>query len=88
MIWGAGAKGATFVNTTDPERQHIRCVVDVNPSKAGNFIAGTGHEVVSPESLPDRPLEILVANENYLDEIKASTRDKPYSYFALGEGLS
>jgi SAM-dependent methyltransferase len=87
IIWGAGAKGATFVNTTDPHRDHIRCVVDVNPNKAGNFIAGSGHEIIAPGSLPDRPLEILVANENYLEEIRAANRGRPYRYYALGEGL-
>lgn len=88
VIWGAGAKGATFVNTTDIGRKHIRCVVDVNPNKAGNFIAGSGHEIVSPDSLPDEPLEILVMNENYLDEIKALNIGKPYRYHALGEDLA
>ena len=87
VVWGAGAKGATFVNTTDGGRKHINCVVDVNPKKAGNFIAGSGHQIVSPDFLPDRPLEILVMNENYLEEIKALNRGKPYRYYVLGENL-
>jgi SAM-dependent methyltransferase len=85
IVWGAGAKGATFVNTTDAGRQHIRCVVDVNPNKAGNFVAGSGHEIVSPDALPDEALEILVMNENYLEEIKALNSGMPYRYHALGE---
>ena len=88
VVWGAGAKGATFVNITDAGREHIRCVVDVNPNKAGNFIAGSGHQIVSPDDLPNQPLEILVMNENYLEEIRASNRGRPYRYCALGEGLA
>jgi hypothetical protein len=26
-------------------------------------------------------------NENYLEEIRASNRGRPYRYYALGEGL-
>ena len=87
VVWGAGAKGSTFVNTTDPQREHISRVVDVNPNKAGNFIAGSGHEIVSPAALPDEPLEILVVNDNYLEEIRAANRGRPYRYYALGAGL-
>jgi SAM-dependent methyltransferase len=87
VVWGAGAKGSTFVNTTDPQREHVSRVVDVNPNKTGKFIAGSGHEIVPPESLPDEPLEILVVNDNYLNEIMAANRDRPYRYYALGTGL-
>ena len=87
VVWGAGAKGSTLVNTTDAQREHVSRVVDVNPSKAGKFIAGSGHEIVSPESLPNESLEILVVNDNYLDEIRAANRDRPYRYYALGTDL-
>ena len=46
-------------------------MVDINPHKWGRFLAGTGHEIVSPDSLRDtRPDVIVVMNPIYLDEIR------------------
>jgi SAM-dependent methyltransferase len=71
-LWGAGAKGVTFANLVDPRRQFINCLVDVNPNKQGHFLPGTGHPIVSPESLKERGIRtIVVLNPNYCDEIRA-----------------
>lgn len=68
-IWGAGAKGATFVGLVDPERKKIGCVVDINPDKQGRFIPGTGHPIVSPGELAERGVfTAIVMNPNYLAE--------------------
>ncbi|MBV9126048.1 MAG: methyltransferase, partial [Planctomycetes bacterium] len=69
-VWGAGAKGATFCNLVDPDVQLISCVVDINPTKQGRFIAGTGHPIVSPYELTTRcPGFVFVLNPNYTHEI-------------------
>jgi SAM-dependent methyltransferase len=69
-IWGAGAKGVCLANALDALPPSF--VVDSNPAKSGMFIPGTDVPVVAPTD--DRLLRvpvILIANPNYLDEIRA-----------------
>lgn len=69
-VWGAGAKGSTFLNLLDTERKAVQYVIDINPAKQNKFIAGTGHPIFSPGILLKQPVEnILIMNENYTDEI-------------------
>lgn len=73
-IWGAGAKGSTFLNLMDPIRKYIKCVVDINPNKQNKYIAHTGHKIISPQSLKDFSVNnIIVMNPNYFEEIQKST---------------
>ena len=68
-IWGAGAKGATFVDLVDRDRTRIDCVVDINPNKHGRYIAGTGHPIVPPRALLERGVSAaIMMNPNYLAE--------------------
>lgn len=68
-LWGAGAKGATLANLVDPSRQTINCVVDINPNKQGNYVPGTGHEIVDYRTLPQRGVTTaILMNENYRGE--------------------
>jgi SAM-dependent methyltransferase len=69
-VWGAGAKGVTFCNLADPERELISCVIDVNPAKQGQYVAGTGHRIIGPEQVSIMDIAtVLVLNPNYLGEI-------------------
>lgn len=87
LVWGAGAKGATFVNLLDPGRKFISGVLDINPRKQLKYIARTGHQVFSPEvlknDLPKR--EILVMNENYIEEISNIVSDTGDTLYTLGD---
>jgi C-methyltransferase C-terminal domain/Methyltransferase domain len=75
-IWGAGAKGSTFLNLLDPDRTAVQYVIDINPAKQNKFIAGTGHPVYSPDILLENPVaNIIIMNENYTDEIKKQLTD-------------
>ena len=70
VLWGAGSKGVTFLNTT-AARDAVRAVVDLNPRKQGTFVAGTGQPIVAPERLVDDPPgKVLVSNPAYVDEIR------------------
>src|SRR6266487_2724148 len=70
VIWGAGAKGVTFLNTLNL-RDQIEYAVDVNPRKHGMFIAGTGQQIVPPEVLRDyQPDVVIVMNSLYEHEIQ------------------
>lgn len=71
-IWGAGAKGVTFLNLFDPNSKLIECVIDINPKKQGKYIPGTGHSIVSYDELKLRKItDIIIMNPNYLDEINS-----------------
>lgn len=68
-IWGAGAKGVCLANAALKIPPTL--VVDSNPSKQGMFLPGTGVPVVSPSDPRLSAIGlILVANPNYLAEIK------------------
>jgi methyltransferase family protein/C-methyltransferase-like protein len=74
-IWGAGAKGVTYLNMVDPAAEVVDCTVDVNPRKQGKFIAGTGHPIVSPEAMVARGVRgVLVMNPIYLEEVRRTVR--------------
>jgi SAM-dependent methyltransferase len=69
VLWGAGAKGAMFLNAFN-HASTLEYVVDVNPHKWGLYVPGTGQKVVSPEFLKTyKPDVLLIANPNYRDEI-------------------
>lgn len=73
LVWGAGAKGSTFANLVDPDGRLIRAVVDINPRKAGRYLAKSGHEILDPDTalqLLESPF-VLVMNANYQSEIEA-----------------
>jgi len=75
VIWGAGSKGVSFLNTLGVTNQ-IEYVVDINPYKQGMFVAGTGQCIVAPDFLQDyQPHIVLVMNPVYRDEIAKSISD-------------
>ncbi len=70
VVWGAGAKGTTFLNLV-AGADRIGRVVDVNPRKQGRFVPGTGQRISLPEELVERPPErLVVMNPIYLPEIE------------------
>jgi SAM-dependent methyltransferase len=75
VVWGAGSKGITFVNTvTGADR--AACLVDLNPRKHGRYVPGTGQPVVDPSALKSiRPSAIVVMNPLYRGEIEAMCRE-------------
>ncbi len=69
-IWGAGAKGVTFVNLFDPKCKYIDCVIDINPNKQKHYIPGTGHLIINYQELTKRNIKfVIVMNSNYCNEI-------------------
>lgn len=71
VVWGAGAKGVTFLNTLKPSLDHIPIVVDINPDKQQHYIPGSGQYIIAPEQLSDyHPDLIFIMNPNYEAEIK------------------
>ena len=74
FLWGGGSKGVAFL-TTLGLTDEIAGVIDINPNKAGTFMAGTGHEIMTPDALPGlQPDVVIVMNPVYMDEIAADLR--------------
>lgn len=74
VVWGAGSKGVSFLNTVSASAA-VRFVVDLNPRKQGMCVAGTGQEIVAPEFLRDyQPEVVIIMNPNYREEISEQLR--------------
>jgi SAM-dependent methyltransferase len=68
-LWGGGSKAVAFLTTLGITSE-VSCAVDINPHKHGTFLPGTGHGVISPETLRDvHPDAVIVMNPIYCDEI-------------------
>jgi hypothetical protein len=75
VIWGAGSKGVSFL-TTLGLTDEVQAAVDINPHKQGYFMPGTGHEVLAPEDLAKRGVDVVVVmNPIYVEEIRSQLGD-------------
>lgn len=71
-IWGAGAKGVSFATLIDPDGTLIDHAIDINPAKQNRWLAGSGVQVLSPESAAQRaPRSIFLMNPIYHREVHA-----------------
>jgi hypothetical protein len=71
VLWGGGSKGVAFLTTLGIGLDQIEYVVDINPHKAGTFMAGTGQEIVQPDFLRQyKPDAVIVMNPIYCQEIQ------------------
>ncbi len=71
VIWGSGSKGVSFLTTLGLTRE-VAAAVDINTYRQGRFMPGTGHEIISPESLRGiQPQHVIVMNPIYVPEIRA-----------------
>ena len=69
VIWGSGSKGVAFL-TTLGINEEVKYAVDINPYRQGTYMAGTGHEIVSPGFMKEyRPDVVIVMNAVYKEEI-------------------
>lgn len=72
IMWGGGSKAVAFL-TTMGISDEIQYAVDINPHRQGTFLAGTGHEIVSPSFLTEyKPDRVIIMNSIYRDEIGKS----------------
>jgi hypothetical protein len=73
VVWGAGSKAVTFLNVF--KDLPITYVVDINPNKQSNYIAGTGQQIMPPEFLLTYcPDFLIVMNPIYMGEIVTLTK--------------
>jgi hypothetical protein len=78
VIWGAGAKSIMFLNLLRCDLRTLPYAIDISPVKQGNYISGTGQQIVSPEILESyQPDYVLLTNENYREEVAEQLRHLP-----------
>jgi len=71
-LWGGGSKAVSFLTSLGLGAE-VAFVVDINPHKQGTHLAGTGHPVVGPDALAQRPPDtVVVMNPVYTDEIRST----------------
>ena len=75
VLWGAGAKGVSFLNMLKV-RDQIQYVIDINPHKHGKYMPGTGQQIVPPEFLQNYKPDILIlTNAIYKEEIQKTVNN-------------
>ncbi len=86
-VWGGASKGVIFALLRERAGYPVSTVIDVNPAKQGQYLAGTGLKVLAPtvamQMLPPGST-IFVMNSNYLDEIKTMSNNA-YQYIGVDQ---
>jgi len=86
VVWGGASKGVIYALMRERAGNPVQAVIDINPNKQGQYLAGTGLRVSAPdEVLPNVPksTRILVMNPNYCDEIKKASNNQ-FTYVEVG----
>jgi hypothetical protein len=79
IAWGAGGRGINFLNLVRASR-FVPYIVDINPTRCGGFIPGTGQQVVAPEFLREyRPDILLLTNPTYEEEVRKKVEEMAIS---------
>jgi len=78
VVWGAGAKGVTFLNLLRlTAGSGVDWVVDINPRKQGHFVPLMGQRIVGPDFLLQNPPQlIIVVNPEYELEVRSMINDR------------
>jgi hypothetical protein len=85
VIWGGASKGVIFSLYMQRAGLIIDEVIDINPSKQGRYLAGSGLKVSAPDEALgrlDSSDNIFVMNSNYLNEIVAQSGNK-FTYYTV-----
>jgi hypothetical protein len=70
VIWGAGSKAVAFLTTLGIEDE-VEFAVDINPHKNNTYLPGTGHKVMTPDYLNEKPPDVvIVMNPIYRDDVR------------------
>lgn len=74
-LWGGASKGVTLALLLDGHVDAIEAAIDINPVRAGSFMALTGTPVIDPETAKAAGFtKAYVMNPAYLPEIADSCR--------------
>ncbi len=80
VVWGAGAKGASFAQLLDADVSRIAALIDINPAKQGRYLGGAGHPILPPERAAAlSPRTVFVMNPAYAEEIGRYLRENGWA---------
>jgi hypothetical protein len=86
VIWGGSSKGVIYSLLCERAGSPVDIAIDISPAKQGRYLPATGVEVVAPEEAFARlppGADITIMNPNYLEEIKALSRNA-FTYLTVG----
>jgi SAM-dependent methyltransferase len=71
-VWGAGSKGVMFLNLLSASAPDaIAYVIDQNPNKHGQYVSGSGQQVVAATELANLPVsQLVLMNPIYVQEVR------------------
>lgn len=70
VLWGGGSKAVAFLAALGSGATLVDAVVDINPFKQNQYLAGSGHRVLAPKDLlTAEPSLVIVMNGAYRSEI-------------------
>ncbi len=61
VLWGATPRASSFLGAMGPRAWAVSRVVDAARRRAGKYLVGTGHPVVTPEELSQQPPDVVIA---------------------------
>lgn len=77
VIWGIAGRAISTLANMGWDKQVIQFAVDIDSNKQGKYVPVTGQLIISPEeAVKFQPELVIVANANYLAEIKQNFDDK------------
>ena len=84
-IWGGASKGVIYALLRERAGSPVDMAIDISPAKQGRYLPATGVAVIAPEeALAARAgADIAIMNPNYLEEIKAMSRNA-FNYVTAG----
>lgn len=59
-IWGGTGKASAFMNRYGVDAVRFPTVIDSDPNKSGSYVPGTGQCIQSPETLKNKPVDVIV----------------------------
>jgi len=73
VIWGISGRAISVLTHLSWDKERVQFGVDIDEDKQGKYIPVTGQLIISPEqAISFEPDLIIVANANYLDEIRSA----------------
>lgn len=87
--WGAAAKGMTYANLFDKNREYFKFFVDGNQKKRNSYIPGTAHKIVGIEDLSTiNPNILFLTNAAYKKDVLQNKCIKEYSVVTAEDIIS
>jgi SAM-dependent methyltransferase len=86
VIWGISGRAISLLTHFSWDEEQVQFGIDIDKDKQGKYIPVTGQLIISPEqAVKLEPDLIIIANANYLEEIKSEFKFK--SKFLTLDGI-